>query len=251
MNTVSLITAVHPPSVPYLLDAYESLDAQELPEGWNWQWVVQEDGTAEAARSALPDDPRISYGCNRAGGPAVVRTTALMRATGGLIRNFDADDKLLPGALARDISHLVSDPSIGFTVSRCLDLLPDGGIKSWAHLDPAEGRLAQGAIMAQWQNNDWQLSVHPTTTCIRRELLLAVGGWMAMTTAEDTGMLLAANALADGWFIWEPSILYRKHEAQVTAQRYHTEPIERQARRDLIVARVNALASFLTPTSAA
>ncbi|MER7415475.1 hypothetical protein ABT346_01580 [Micromonospora peucetia] len=70
---------------------------------------------------------------------------------------------------------------------------------------------------------------------------------MAMSTAEDTGMLLAANALADGWFIWEPSLLYRKHEAQVTVQQHHTEPIERQARRNLIVARVDALTSFLKP----
>lgn len=248
MNTISLITAVHPPSVPYLLEAYESLAAQELPDGWSWQWVVQEDGDAQAAQPVLPDDPRISYDSNRAGGPAVVRTTALMRATGSLIRNFDADDKLLPGALARDIDRLTADPSVGFTVSRCLDLMPDGSIKSWEHFDPAEGRLARGTIMAQWQANDWMLSVHPTTACIRRDLLLAVGGWMAMTTAEDTGMLLAANALADGWFIWEPSLLYRKHEAQVTAQQYHTEPVERQARRDLIVARVDALVSFLKST---
>jgi hypothetical protein len=158
---------------------------------------------------------------------------------------LDADDRLLAGALRRDIERLTADPSIGFTTSRCLDLLPDGSIKSWEHADPPQGRLDRGSIMAQWKANNWRLLVHPTTVCIRRSLLLAVGGWMALVSAEDTGMLLSANALSDGWFIWEPSILYRKHEAQVTAQHYHVEPIERQARHELIASRVDALASFL------
>jgi len=247
VNTISVITAVHPPSVPYLADAYDALRLQELPEGWAWQWVVQEDGEQRVAQAVLPEDPRISYGSNRASGPGVVRTTALTRATGTLIRNLDADDKLLPGALARDIARLTNDESIGFTTSRCLDLLPDGTVKSWEHADPSDGRIPRNSIKDQWQSDpNWILSVHPVTVCIRRELLLAVGGWMALTTAEDTGMLLAANALADGWFIWEPSILYRKHSAQVTAQEYHNEPIERQARRDLIVSRVEALQLFVS-----
>src|SRR3954469_23824649 len=112
---VSVITAAHVRSVPYLLDAYASLVAQELPAGWSWEWLLQEDGQTGAIAAAVPDDPRIRAGSARPGGPGVTRTMAMARAKGALVRNLDADDKLLPGAIARDIMILTERPTIGWT----------------------------------------------------------------------------------------------------------------------------------------
>lgn len=89
--------------------------------------------------------------------------------------------------------------------------------------------------------------MHPATLCIRRELILALGGWTALTTSEDTGLLLAVDAIADGYFIHEPGLLYRKHTGQVTAQPYHVEPTDRGARHEFIAARAGALAALLHP----
>jgi hypothetical protein len=61
-RVISVITAAHLPSVPYLLDAYESLIAQKLPAGWCWEWLLQEDGRTGAVAAAVPDDLRISVG---------------------------------------------------------------------------------------------------------------------------------------------------------------------------------------------
>src|SRR3954454_7726399 len=91
MSTVSIITPVYNPVPQYLKEAYESLQAQELPSGSSWERVVQEDGETGVAQRILPDDPRISFGTGRRGGVAITRNLGLARAGGQLIKNFDQD----------------------------------------------------------------------------------------------------------------------------------------------------------------
>jgi hypothetical protein len=79
---------------------------------------------------------------------------------------------------------------------------------------------------------------------VRRELLLALGGWMALPASEDTGLLLALNSVSRGWFSEEVGLLYRKWEGQETGQASHVEPGEREARMAVVEARARALASF-------
>ncbi len=240
-NVVSVITPVVASAAMYLPDAYESLAAQELPTGWGWQWVVQEDGQTGDVASLLPDDPRITFGSGRHGGPGVARTMALPRAEGAFIKALDADDVLATGALARDIAVLTERPDIGWTTAKALDLLPDGSTVGWDDDDPAEGPLVGTAAFEYWLAHDYRLPVLPGTLCIRRELLLALGGWMALPASEDTGMLLAASVLRDGYFIAEAGLLYRKWAGQSTAQASHVDPAERPARMAVIEARVRAL----------
>lgn len=140
---ISVITPVHAPSIPYLAEAYESLAAQELPAGWEWQWLVQDDGRCDEIAKDLPSDPRISHGTGRVSGPAITRNMALARAEGSLVRVLDADDKLLPGALARNIEALTERPEIGWTTSRVLDLMAGGSTVSWEHADPAGANHAE------------------------------------------------------------------------------------------------------------
>ncbi|QEV39866.1 hypothetical protein CP978_16030 [Streptomyces nodosus] len=53
----------------------------------------------------------------------------------------------------------------------------------------------------------------------------ALGGWMALPSSEDTGLLMALNAVSTGWFIEECGLLYRKWPGQSTAQdAHHHEP---------------------------
>ncbi|MEV4385042.1 glycosyltransferase [Micromonospora sp. NPDC049580] len=241
---VSVITPVHAPSIEYLTGAYESLAKQEMPDGWDWEWLVQEDGQTDALVDALPDDPRISLGTGRPGGPGVARTLALSRVSGQLIKVLDADDQLTPGALARDIAAFDVHPQIGWTTSRVLDLLPDGSTAGWDK-DPAGGVIDRGSVLTFWKANDYRASVHPATLCLRRDLVFALGGWMALPASEDTGLLLAANAVAAGYFTREYGLLYRKWAGQVTSQAAHREPAEYKGRMRIIEARANALASMI------
>src|SRR5262245_47727076 len=43
-SVISVITAVHGDTVGHLPATYASLASQVLPVGWDWEWLVQEDG---------------------------------------------------------------------------------------------------------------------------------------------------------------------------------------------------------------
>ncbi|MFE2583686.1 glycosyltransferase family 2 protein [Streptomyces sp. NPDC059378] len=240
---VVIVTAVHPPSARFLPEAHRSLCAQRLPRGWDWQWVIQEDGRTDAVRPHVPDDPRVSFGQGRPGGPGVARTIALARADGAYVKVLDADDRLTEGALARDLAVLEADPGIGWTTSRALDVLPDGSTAGFPG-DPDDGPVERGAVLDFWKANDFRAPVHPATLCVRRELLLALGGWMALPASEDTGLLLALNSVSRGWFCGRAGLLYRKWEGQATGQAAHTDPAERAARMAVVEERARALAGL-------
>lgn len=241
MNLISVITPVYGDSANTLPEAYESLRTQELPHGWTWEWVVQEDGETGDVARRVPDDPRISAGQGRHGGPGVARTLALARSHGSLVKVLDADDQLTDGALARDITVLTTRPDVSWTTSRALDLAVDGSTTGYPN-QPAEGVLIGTEVFDHWLAHDYRLPVHPATLCARRDLVISLGGWMALPASEDTGLLLAASSVSTGYFIAETGLLYRKWSGQVTSQASHVEPAERHARMTIIKERALALA---------
>lgn len=232
---ITVVTAVHEPNFQYLDAAYQSLVDQDFVD---WEWVVQVDGEGTPA---LPADERIRTGSNRPSGPGATRNMALAHASAPLVRTLDADDALLPGALGRDLNAFDEHPEIGWCVSPALDLHPDGTTSRWDRDDPSPGILPVDWVEEQWTSSGWTLPVLPSTMAMRRSLLMAVGGWMALPTSEDTGLLIAAGAIAPGWFHAEPGNLYRKHEGQLTRSAQHTDPDAIRARYSLIVERVAQL----------
>src|SRR5262249_47703961 len=108
----------------HLVALYDSLRGQEMPPGWEWQWVLQEDGQSGEPAGMLPEDFRITSEMAPWGGPARARTLALSRADGDLIRAVDADDVLTDGALLRDIGVLTRYPELGWCVSPVLGASP-------------------------------------------------------------------------------------------------------------------------------
>ncbi|MFD4477238.1 glycosyltransferase family 2 protein [Streptomyces sp. NPDC058471] len=240
---IIIVTAVHAPSAHFLADAYKSLCAQELPAGWEWHWLIQEDGTTDQVAPHVPDDERITFKQGRAGGPGVARTIALANADGEYVKILDADDQLAPGALARDLAALEADRSIGWATSRVLDLLPDGSTAGFPG-DPDPGAIGLQEVLDYWAAHDYRAQVHPATLFVRRDLLVALGGWMALPASEDTGLLLALNATSRGWFSSEVGLLYRKWEGQMTGQAAHVDTAERAARMTVVEARARALGSL-------
>lgn len=244
MNVISIITPVYRPVREQLVQAYESVRSQQLPEGWTCEWLLQEDGDGGAAREYLGvDDPILSHGANRHLGVAMTRNLALARANGSLVKNLDQDDVLMPGVLSRDIAALTAHPHVGWTTSRVLDLLPDGSTVGFDD-DPPAGELAPGSVFEHWRSRNYRAPVHPTTICIRRSLATAMGGWMAVPGSDDTGLMIAASTISPGFFIGEVGLLYRKWPGQVTAGAEHTEPVEWKLRMSLIEERAVALAEL-------
>ena len=248
MNVLSVITPVHPPSAPHLEAAYASLNAQTMPEGWDWEWIVQQDGDDYTLEWRQPPDSRIRFATGRGGGPGVARTLSLARVTGSLVKVLDADDMLTAGALTRDIDVLARHPRVGWTTSRVLDLLPSGETVGFDN-DPPEGTIQRGQVLDHWLSHDYRAQVHPATLCIRHDLLMALGGWMALPASEDTGLLLAADAVSDGYFTQEPGLLYRKWDGQSTSQPEHADADEIAARMRVVHERAIALRALVDTRS--
>ncbi|MCR8577877.1 glycosyltransferase family 2 protein [Streptomyces sp. Isolate_219] len=240
---IIIVTAVHAPSAHFLPEAYKSLCQQDLPDGWEWHWVIQEDGKSNDVAPHVPDDERVTFRQGRPGGPGVARTIALAHAEGEYIKVLDADDQLTPGVLARDLAALEGGNGISWTTSRALDLLPDGSTAGFPG-DPEPGPVERGAVLDFWKANGFRAQVHPATLCVRRDLLLALGGWMALPASEDTGLLLALNATSRGWFSSEVGLHYRKWPGQATGQASHTDTAERDARMAVVEARARQLTQF-------
>jgi glycosyltransferase involved in cell wall biosynthesis len=238
-RTISVVTPVHPPHVRFLSEAYESLRAQTLPAGWDWEWLIQHDGDCDTALPFV--DARVKFATSPAAGEACTRNMAVARSSGEFVRNLDADDQLMDGALERDVDVLLTHDKVGWVTSGARDLLPDGEVVSWAFDDPAEGLIEPGWTLDTFIENEWRLPVHPVTLCVRRDLLIAMGAWMGLARSADTGLLMALQTVSAGYFIATPSLLYRKHAAQVTAQNIHNDPVDKKLRYGMIIDRARAL----------
>ncbi|WP_414170900.1 glycosyltransferase (plasmid) [Streptoverticillium reticulum] len=242
MPIITVITPVHDGGDAYLPETYESIKAQILPAGWSLQWVIQEDGEegrALARHQELLSQPWISTGCGRPGGAARARTMGLLRAEGELIRTVDADDLLPdPKVLARDIRVLTEHPELGWVTARCLDLMPDGTLLAGPN-DPTPGRLPQRHLLDGAIGEG--LPVMGTTSTIRTVIVRALGGWPALPGYEDAALLLAAEAVSDGWMQDEVGELYRKHEGQSTKKAGYKNRDERNARVQAAIERAEEL----------
>lgn len=222
----SVITAVRDGGDAYLPEAYESVAGQRLPKGWSLQWLVQEDGKTGKPLDRLPDKPWISKDVGQTGGSAQTRTLALQHAEGMLTRTLDADDLFPDSAtLARDIEALAANPDLGWTVAPGLELHSNGRLVPAPH-DLLPGRLSPGHLAASLRTGSMPLT--GATATIYTELVVAHGGWPAISSCEDVGPLLAAEAVVDGWVQEKPGVILRRRSTPPATGPEHRHKHERE-----------------------
>lgn len=238
MPLISIVTAVLAGIDDHLGELYESLVTQEMPTGWRWEWVLQEDGETGDPLARVPsDDPRILPGTGPHGRAPAARTLALSRVRGELVRAVDADDVLPDDALARDIAAITENPGIAWCVSPAVDVLPDGSLRSGPR-DPHPGQLPPGHL-AEGERTGL-LQVLGVTMCAHTGLVRALGGWPALPS-EDVALLLAAEAVSTGWMIGEPGLLYRRWPQSATSHVDKAQPAPAEPHRNVMLDRVDAL----------
>lgn len=217
MPLISVITAVHGPTAQYFADTIDSVLMQELPNGWEVEYVIQEDGDRVSMRALLDEltdgTSRVRYEPNRAQlGVAVTRNLALSRARGDLVQLLDHDDLLLPGAFSKLIPHFI-DRSIHWAIGQADDLMPDGSRKAY----PAAlsfGRLLPGQV------NDWAFEhggnwpIHCAALMVRTVTLRALGGWGAVPSDDDIHAAVGLFQLTAGYQDEALTWLYRNHAGQ-------------------------------------
>ncbi|MFE3280811.1 hypothetical protein [Nocardia sp. NPDC059239] len=101
-------------------------------------------------------------------------------------RGGDAGNDALPnhpgrfaGGHARFGRRIVVRLGCGLATGACSAVLRTSALTA-VSLSPF---IPRGWIFDYWSEHDYDLPVHPATLCIRREWLMATGGWMAMPYA--------------------------------------------------------------------
>jgi hypothetical protein len=218
---VDVVTAAHAPHAGFVASAWDSLRAQTMTD---WSWSVQIDGPPNPVLAALAecgaaDNDQVQVAVNGTQeGPAVSRNVALGRSRAPLVQNLDVDDKLEPDALATLAGALADSPDAGFAFGHARDLLPNGDLLT--HPLPLQpGLIPRGQLVERWApaSDGYRVPAHPAGVMWRRSLLLVTGGWPALHRMEDTGLLMSASALAPAILVDKPTLQYRKHSGQVSA----------------------------------
>lgn len=213
MPVVSVITAAYAPSARFLRETALSVAAQEMPDGWSVEWIVQEDGEEPKLSGLFDDMPYAKYEANGGQlGLAVTRNLALSRATGGLVQVLDHDDLLLPGAIALLASRFVEN-SIHWAVGQADDLMPDGERLSYPSA-LGFGVIAAG-VANEWaveRNGNWP--VHCAGLMMRTESVRALGGWAGLPAEDDISLFAALSEVTDGFCEERVTWLYRQHATQ-------------------------------------
>jgi glycosyltransferase involved in cell wall biosynthesis len=236
---VSVVTPVRRPVGRYLSELHESLDAQV---GVDWEWVIQVDGGRSLLRRipvAIRDDGRVAIEANgRWFGQAVTHNLALVRVRHPALQTVDADDLLLPGALAARAAALAAEPDLGLVFGRTWELTPNGEHGPAKNPYPP-GRLPPGRLMDDWERRGGSCSIVVASAMGRTVCVRAAGGWPASVAGLDVLLLLAVASVPPARHLDCDTYLYRTHAAQVhrSPTRFATRPHYRALARQMIAAR--------------
>ena len=219
MPLVSVLTATHAPNARFLGELAASLRDQRLPAGWEWEWLVQEDGADPSLRRRFEGqaDARVAYDALGVQlGAAATRNAALGRARGDVIAGIDHDDRYVDGGLAALVGALAEDVQAVWACGRSRLLLEDGG--TWVRDDALPpGRVAPGTIAQRFVATD-DFPFPAGFAAYRRDHLVAHGGWPAVARSEDAVLLAALSSRWPG--TWLPRVVaeYRRWPPQVSVQ---------------------------------
>ncbi|ONI91581.1 hypothetical protein ALI22I_08165 [Saccharothrix sp. ALI-22-I] len=213
MPRLSVITAAYAPQAQHLTATADSMRAQRLPEGWDLEWLVQEDGPNPALAEPLADLPFVRYAANGVScGTAATRNIALTRATGALVQVLDHDDVLLPGALTDLITVFTKEPTVRWAFARAGEI-DESGPREPHRAGIPVGLVPKGTVgVLDDASGVWSICCAGLMAGI--DVVRALGGWVATPRSEDVGLLVALAEVADGYSLDQVTWYYRRHANQ-------------------------------------
>jgi glycosyltransferase involved in cell wall biosynthesis len=206
----SLVSVVMPAfdAARFVHAAIESVRGQTHED---WELVIADDGSTDGTADIVETigDPRIRVlRGSHSGLPAVGRNRAIAHSSGAFVAFLDADDVWQPDKLSRQLALLSARPEFGLVHCGVAEL---GGRTVIKNAPPTEEPL-----VALLREN----FVATSSVVVRRSALVEHGVFdedPALRGAEDYELWLRLAPFAGFGFIPEPLILYRVHEAGLSA----------------------------------
>jgi glycosyltransferase involved in cell wall biosynthesis len=184
-------------TLPQTLASLEGQEPHEL--------VVVDDGSDDARTLSVLGrlaDEGIRVVRRENGGLSAARTTGVEETEAPYVMPLDADDALLPGALAVLADALDAAPQSG---------LAWGDIEVWGDV---EARLEVAPSLDPWLLT--YVNTVPVASMIRRSALIEVGGWRMGSGYEDWDLWLAlAERGFTGVRVPAPTFRYRRRPGRM------------------------------------
>ena len=153
------------------------------------------DGTSEAVTAAYGNDPRVRLLRQDNAGKATALNRAIAAARGDVLVCLDADTLFTPQTLGRLLAHFV-DPRVGAVAG---NVKVGNRINAWTRWQALEYITSQNLDRRAYALLDAITVVPGAVGAWRREAVVAVGGFVADTLAED--MDLTWRLRRAGWRI--------------------------------------------------
>ena len=210
MNTIAIISALPKSTVPFIDEAYKSIQNLIIPDGYSLSWYIQHDGDSPRISKDYFEEPNCYYEHNgRHLGAAGTRNQALLRTKSDFIISLDSDDLFKENALL-DLTRGFTDDDIAWSAGAWYELHPDGSEQKW------RSPLYEGVRELGWIYDEI-VRLGRTPFCMnpilyRRDVVVECGGWPGFPEWEDTILLTMVSGRHKGWATDKQVGLYRRHE---------------------------------------
>jgi glycosyltransferase involved in cell wall biosynthesis len=214
-SLVSILIPCHNGSA-YLRATLDSALGQTYP---HCEVIVVDDGsTDDSLALARSYEPRIKVFSGPQKGASAARDRATQESRGEWLQYLDADDLLLPHAVASRVAALQAAPA-DVACGDWRRLLPGAG-GTWiaGKLEVADGAAAKGQMDLVIFKGFW---APPAALLYRRELVERIGAWPPNLPVIQDARFLFNAGWQGGRFVHVPgeSAQYRQHEAQSLSTR--------------------------------
>jgi glycosyltransferase involved in cell wall biosynthesis len=187
-HTAPLVSVITPSFVATeaqgrLLD--ETLATVAAQDGPPVEVLVIDDGSPIDIAHVVTRHPRTRLLRQPNAGPAVARNLGIGESRGDYLVFLDADDHLLPDALAAGLRAFADAPTSVMVVGRRADMTHDGQPTGYVSELPPTGK----ALYLTLLDFDWYI-IPPSSCMVRREVAQAIGGFRDPWGADDLDFYL-------------------------------------------------------------